>query len=71
MTEKELLNRFAMDRGRDAFRMPLERHEPMVRADWRRVLNDVDDVEDPYPDTFLPKPGEQARLGTALASMVD
>src|SRR6516225_4367727 len=51
--ERQLLQRFLVERDEAAFEAILARHGPMVVGVCRRVLNDPDDVEDAFQATFL------------------
>ncbi len=51
--ERQLLERFVVDRDEAAFEALLARHGPMVLGVCRRALDDPGDVEDAFQATFL------------------
>jgi RNA polymerase sigma factor (sigma-70 family) len=51
--ERQLLQRFLVERDEAAFEAILARHGPMVVGVCRRVLNDPHEVEDAFQATFL------------------
>jgi len=56
LTDRELLNRFVMERGeaaQAAFAVLVERHAPMVLEVCRQLLGDVHDAQDASQATFL------------------
>jgi RNA polymerase sigma factor (sigma-70 family) len=53
LSEKQLLDRFIVDRDETAFEALVERHGPMVLAVCRQLLRDPHDVDDAFQATFM------------------
>jgi RNA polymerase sigma factor (sigma-70 family) len=53
LTDKQLLERFATARDKDAFATLVQRHGPLVLGASRRVLSHTQDREDVFQATFL------------------
>jgi len=52
-SDQQLLDRFRLERSEASFAVLVQRHGPMVLSVCRRVLHNVQDVEDAFQATFL------------------
>jgi RNA polymerase sigma factor (sigma-70 family) len=53
LSDRECLERFAMQHDEEAFAVLVRRHGPMVRGVCRRVMRRAEDAEDVFQATFL------------------
>ncbi len=62
LSDQQLLERFRLERSEASFAVLVQRHGPMVLSVCRRVLHNVQDVEDAFQATFLVLAKKAARL---------
>ncbi len=53
LSDQQLLERFRLERSEASFAVLVQRHGPMVLSVCRRVLHNLQDVEDAFQATFL------------------